>query len=140
MTLNLTKIQKDELAHEHWVILTNDSITQQVITDALAARGESTGSTAKIFYGGKIRDVYWVDFEKDVLYLVLNRHKVPYSFVALHRKNRSQSWHKWNEGKKTPVQKLKVELSLSAQELKAAALKKKKRDRLIIKKSALAAM
>ena len=135
----LTKMQKEELSRHFWRVSTDDTLTQQAITDELARQGESSGSQTNIFHGGVDVPVFIVKF-KMVEFLSKNKDKVPYSFTAYHRKNRSGGWHIWKEGRETVVQKLMKEIPVSAQELKAAALKKKKRDRLIIKKSALAAM
>lgn len=139
MPLNLTKKQIDELSHDYWRVSTKDTITQQAITDELARQGEASGSQTNIFHDGIEVPVFIVDFKKIVLYLFINKDKVPYSFIAYHRKNRSGGWHVWRGGKETAIQKLMKELPVSAQKLKADALKKKKRDH-IMKKSALAAM
>jgi len=140
MALNLTKKQLDELSHHHWRVSTNDAITQQAITDELARQGESSCSQTNIFHAGIEVPVFIInDFRKIILYLAINRHKVPYSFTAYHRKNRSDGWHVWREKKETVAQKLIKELPISVQQLKAIALKKKKRD-AIMKKSALMAM
>lgn len=140
MALNLTKKQVDELSHHHWRVFTNDSITQQAITDELAKRGESSCSQTNIFHAGVEVPVFIIaDFRGIILYLAINRHKIPYSFTAYHRKTRSEGWRVWRENKETAVQKLMKELPVSVQKLKAEALKKRKRDN-IMKKSALMAM
>lgn len=131
----LTKMQKDELAHHFWRVSTSDAITQQAITDELARRGDVSDSQSHITHGDKLIPTFIVDFRM-VEFLARNKHTVPYSFTAYHRKNRSGGWHVWREGKETAVQKLIKEFPVTAEKLRADALKKKKHANLM-KKSAL---
>ena len=130
----LTKMQKDELAHHFWRVSTSDAITQQAITDELARRGDVSDSQSHITHGDKLIPTFIVDFRM-VEFLARNRHAVPYSFTAYHRKNRSGGWHVWREGKETPIQKLVKAFPVTAETVRGDALKKKKREN-ILKRSA----
>lgn len=129
---NLTPTQKLSLVKEEWAIHTKHKITEQGLTAFLAQKGLDYESKTNIFVRGKQKPVFFTDFEA-VLYLALNRTDGPYSFEAYHRKNDKYQWELWGENGKTPIQKLKDEFPLTAEGVKSAALKKKKRDSLLEK-------
>ncbi|MBP6948540.1 MAG: hypothetical protein KBC41_04110 [Candidatus Pacebacteria bacterium] len=128
----LTKLEKQELERHFWRVSTQDTITQNAIAEELARQGEGYGSETNIFYAGKEIPVFIVNFDI-IFYLTKNKDKVPYSFTAYHRKDRSGGWHAWRQGKKTPIQKLLHEFPITSEKIKGEALKKKKRDNLLKK-------
>lgn len=95
-----TQIDENRLKKHEWAVHTDDSITQNAISDYLSKRGEGELSTKEIFHDG-IKVCFSVSFDI-VLFLLKNKHRVPYKFTPYHKESRSAPWRMWKEGMKSP--------------------------------------
>ena len=100
-TMHLTPVVEKRLSEEIWRIFTNDKITEDALIEYLSTKGNSELSRTEIFYDGKMKSVFIVEFEA-AFFLAENRVNGPYSFTAYHRKSKNIPWQIWKEGKKEP--------------------------------------
>jgi len=94
------------LERQEWVVHTCDQITQNGITEYMSKHNEGECCETEIFYDGRRVNVFSVPFCV-VLFLKENRHKVPFKFIAYHKKSRSCAWQMWHEGQKTSRETLR---------------------------------
>lgn len=107
--MSLDPIKKLELSKHLWFACPEDTITRDAVAGCLASNCDAPPSQEKIFYYGEQVSGFFVPFEA-ILWLVENRHKVPYKFTSYHKRDdRGTSslvgWVVWKEGKQTPPQK-----------------------------------
>lgn len=127
---NLTPIQKLALAQDEWVAYTVHAITQNYINCRNEEKAQAYISMTEILVRGKLKPVFIIDFDM-ALYLATNRADRSLEFKAYHRSNNKEQWALWNENNKTPVQKLVTEPLVNGERVRGAALKDKKRARLL---------
>lgn len=100
----ITEGQEKKYEQEKWHVHPEDNFTGNAIVEYLVQQGLSAELTT-IPYGGKRVEGYSMPWSA-VKILRNSRRSSGYKFIAYHREG-TREWAQWQEGKKSPVQRLK---------------------------------